>query len=106
QLIVNFARIYALKHNVSETNTMNRLYQLNRSGELTDSSFREMEEVYDYLMRTRFRHQVEAIKNNTKPDNDINPKELTELEQHMLKYIFSQINNFQKKLSFDFTGSA
>jgi len=106
QLIVNFARIYALKHNISETNTMKRLYQLNRSGELTDSSFREMEEVYDYLMRTRFRHQVEAIKNNTKPDNDINPKELTELEQHMLKYIFSQINNFQKKLSFDFTGSA
>lgn len=105
-LIVNFARIYALKNNISETNTLNRLYQLNRSGELTDSSFREMEEVYDYLMRTRFRHQVKAIKNNTKPDNDINPKELTELEQHMLKYIFSQINNFQKKLSFDFTGSA
>jgi len=105
-LIVNFARIYALKYNLSETNTLNRLYQLNKVGELTDSSFREMDEVYDYLMRTRFRHQVEAIKNNAKPDNNINPKELTELEQHMLKYIFSQINNFQKKLSFDFTGSA
>ncbi len=105
-LVVNFARIYTLKKNIVETNTLNRLYQLNREGELTDSSFREMEEVYDYLMRTRFKHQVEAIKNNTKPDNDINPKELTELEQHMLKYVFSQISNFQKKLSFDFTGSA
>lgn len=106
QLIVNFARIYSLKHNISETNTLKRLYQLNKVGELADSSFREMDEVYDYLMRTRFRHQVEAIKGGNKPDNNINPKELTEIEQHMLKYIFSQISNFQKKISFDFTGSA
>ena len=32
--------------------------------------------------------------------------ELSDAEVHMLKYIFSQINNFKKKLSFDFTGTA
>lgn len=105
-LMVNFIRVYSLQNNVMETNTVSRLHQLNKSGVITDSLDREMEEVYDFLMRTRFRHQVEAIKNDMKPDNNINPKELTEAELHMLKYIFSQINNFQKKLSFDFTGTA
>ncbi len=104
--MINFIRVYSLQNNIMETNTMSRLHHLNKSGIITDSLFREMEEVYDFLMRTRFRHQVEAIKNNMNPDNDINPKELTEADLHMLKYIFSQINNFQKKLSFDFTGTA
>ncbi len=105
-LMVNFIRVYSLQNNVVETNTLNRLYQLNKSGVINDPLAREMEEVYDFLMRTRFRHQVEAIKKDLEPDNNINPKELTDAELHMLKYIFSQINNFQKKLSYDFTGSA
>lgn len=106
QLLVNFCRIYSLKYNISETNTLNRLYHLLKANVITDSTYREFIEVYDYLMKCRFRHQVESIRNNSKPDNNIDPVELTELEIHMLKYIFSQINNFQKKLSFDFTGSA
>jgi PAS domain S-box-containing protein len=105
-LLVNFARIYSLKHNVSETNTLNRLYHLLKANVITDSTYREMVEVYDYLMKSRFRHQVKSIRMNLKPDNNIDPRELTEVEHHMLKYIFSQINNFQKKLSFDFTGNA
>ena len=105
-LMVNFIRVYSLQNNIMETNTISRLHMLNKSGIITDSLYREMEEVYDFLMRTRFRHQVKAIKNDMKPDNNIDPRELTEAELHMLKYIFSQINNFQKKLSFDFTGTA
>ncbi len=106
QLIVNFSRIYSIQQGITDTNTLNRIYKLNKSGVITDSLYRELDEAYDYLMRTRFKHQLEAIEINNSPDNNINPKELTELEQHMLKYIFSQINNFQKKLSYDFTGSA
>lgn len=105
-LLVNFARIYSLKHNISETNTLNRLYHLLKADVITDSTYREMADIYDYLMKSRFKHQVESIRMNLKPDNNINPGKLTEVEHHMLKYIFSQINNFQKKLSFDFTGNA
>ncbi len=45
-----------------------------------------------------------AIEENGKPDNYINPKKLSRIEQTTLKEIFKRIEKFQAKLSFDFTG--
>jgi PAS domain S-box-containing protein len=104
--IVNFARLYALKNNIEETNTQDRLYRLFVRDILNKSSYEEIVKVYDYLMQMRFKHQANALNENRKPDNFINPKNLTEIEHTLLKNTFSQINNFQKRLSYDFTGSA
>ncbi|MCP4221140.1 MAG: PAS domain S-box protein [bacterium] len=103
--IVNFARIYALKNNIRETNTQVRLYKLFCANVLEKSGYEEIVQVYDYLMRMRFRHQAVALGENKKPDNLINPKMLTDIEYSWLKNTFSQINYFQKKLSYDFTGA-
>ena len=40
---------------------------------------------------------------HSEPDNYINPKHLSRIEQTMLKEIFKRIENFQAKLNFDFT---
>jgi len=104
--IINFARLYALRYNVEETNTQERLYRLFVGDVLTKASYEEMVKVYDYLMQMRFRHQALALNENRKPDNFINPKLLTDIEHTLLKNMFSQINNFQKRLSYDFTGTA
>jgi CBS domain-containing protein len=40
------------------------------------------------------------------PDNYINPKTLSRIEQTMLREIFKSIERFQAKLSFDFIGVA
>lgn len=104
--IVNFARIYALKYNIEETNTQERLHRLYSQGILTRSSYEEIIKVYDYLMQIRFSHQAQALNENRKPDNLVNPKTLTDIEQSLLKNTFSQVGNFQKKLSYDFTGTA
>ena len=104
--IIDFARIYALRHNISERNTLLRLEKLFEENVMTRASCDEITECYNYLMMLRFQHQVRDLKDNKKPDNYINPKKLTQIEQHMLKKIFSQIASFQKKLSYDFTGIA
>ncbi|MCU0290345.1 MAG: DUF294 nucleotidyltransferase-like domain-containing protein [Acidobacteria bacterium] len=104
--IVNFARLYTLKNNIEETNTQDRLYRLFTKNILTRSSYEEMVKVYDYLMQMRFKHQALALNENRKPGNFINPKQLTDIENMLLKNTFSQINNFQKRLSYDFTGTA
>jgi len=104
--LVNFARLYALKYNIRETNTQERLYRLFTGNILNKSNYQEMVKVYDYLMQIRFKHQALAIEENRQPDNSINPKLLTDIEQKLLKNTFSQINNFQKRLSYDFTGTA
>jgi len=104
--IVDFARIYALKNNLDETNTLERLHHLLNLKVLNKTSHDEICQSYNYLMQLRFKHQVMAINNNLPPDNNVNPKKISNLEQTMLKKTFSQISDFQSRLKFDFTGSA
>ncbi|MCK5077114.1 MAG: CBS domain-containing protein [Calditrichia bacterium] len=104
--IVDFARIYSLKNQLDETNTLGRLHQLLTINVLNKTSHDEIIQSYNYLMQLRFKHQVMAINNNQPPDNNINPKKITHLEQTMLKKTFSQISDFQSRLKFDFTGTA
>jgi CBS domain-containing protein len=57
-------------------------------------------------MQLRFGRQVEAvIEKNSKPDNYINPKKLTDIEQTTLKQIFKHVEKFQAKMKFDFIGA-
>ena len=103
--IVDFARIYALNHGVRATNTLERLRGLHERGVLTLLNYQEMVQAYHYLMQIRLQVQAAATAaGSTKPDNYVTPKNLTSIEQKLLKEIFSQIKNFQAKLSYDFTG--
>jgi CBS domain-containing protein len=105
QPIVDFARIYALKNKIHETNTLGRLNQLHIQKVLAKEEYNELETAYSYLMQLRFVGQVQAvIDEKAEPNNYINPKKLSRIEQKMLKEIFTRIEKFQAKLSFDFTG--
>jgi CBS domain-containing protein len=103
--IVDFARIYALKNGIEETNTQERLYQLYLKKILTWQDYNEIDQAYSFMMQLRFVRQVgSVIDEKSKPDNYINPKKLSRMEQTMLKEIFKKIENIQAKLSFEFTG--
>ncbi|MBR9981558.1 MAG: cyclic nucleotide-binding domain-containing protein, partial [Desulfatitalea sp.] len=104
--IVDIARIYALKHRVEATNTMERLGQLQQIGVFTEETVNELELAYGFLMQMRFSRQVTAmVTDNEPPDNYINPKQLPPVERTMLKEIFKRIEKYQARLSFDFTGA-
>lgn len=105
--IVDFARVFSLEAKIEETNTLERLNQLYMRKVLNRQEFEEIEKAYSFLMQLRFIRQVAAvIEDNTKPDNYINPKKLTTIEQTMLKEIFKRIERFQAKLNFEFIGIA
>ncbi|MCF8050464.1 MAG: DUF294 nucleotidyltransferase-like domain-containing protein [Desulfobacterales bacterium] len=105
QPIVDFARIYALNQRLEQTNTQERLHQLQLKKVLTWQDYNELDQGYSFLMQLRFVRQVAAVLEEGKtPDNYINPKKLSRLEQTMLKEIFKRIEKFQTKLGFDFTG--
>jgi PAS domain S-box-containing protein len=100
--IVNFARLYALKHHLEETNTFDRLEQLHALGVLQEDSFRGLFQAYGHLMRLRYRHQVDAIKAGEPADNSIDPRSLSEIDMGVLKNTLSRITVIQKKVSFEF----
>ncbi|TVQ41050.1 MAG: CBS domain-containing protein [Spirochaetaceae bacterium] len=104
--IVNFARLYTLKHQLEDTNTFDRLGQLHGIEVLQEESYRAIYQAYEHLMQLRYRHQVEMIRSDRLPDNSIDPRSLTQIETGTLKNTFSQISLIQKKVSHDFHTSA
>ncbi|NUM33165.1 MAG: cache domain-containing protein [Candidatus Brocadiae bacterium] len=104
--IVDYARIYSLKHGIHATNTLERLELLKQKGILSEQNFQEISIAYQALMEIRLRHQSIAIKKNYVPDNFIDPNKLTSIEQKTIKEAFIRIKDFQLGLSYDFTGMA
>ena len=104
--IVDFARICALHNKIEETNTLDRLGYLRRKEVLQQKEYEELEKAYSFMLQLRFVRQITAIVDEkSKPDNYINPKNLTRIEQKMLKEIFVRVGQFQSKLEFDFMGT-
>jgi len=105
--IVDFARIYALKNKIEETNTFERIRQLYIKKILSRQEYKELERAYSFLLQQRFVRQITAIiDEKAEPDNYIKPKTLTHIEQKMLKEIFVRTEKFQSKLNFEFIGIA
>lgn len=105
--IVDFARIYALHNSIKETNTQERLYQLYLKKQLSSKEYNEIEQTFTFIMQIRFLHQLNAIINeDMKPDNYINPKNLSTIQQKTLKEVFKSIAKMQTKISFEFTGES
>ncbi len=103
--IVDFARIHALQHGLTETNTLERLHRLFLDKAIRPDIYHELEQAYSFLMQQRFARQVQAVINEkTEPDNYINPQKLTRIEQTMLKEIFARIDTLQKEISFGLPG--
>ncbi|NTW35626.1 MAG: cyclic nucleotide-binding domain-containing protein [Syntrophobacteraceae bacterium] len=97
--VVDFARIFALKHRIAETNTQERLHQLYLTKKIQWETFNEIDHAYGFLMQLRFLRQIHAVViDKTKPDNYINPKKLTRIEQTMLKEVFARIANLQNEM--------
>ncbi|GEM_PF-64826 len=104
--IIDIIRIYSLKYRIAETNTPERMLQLYQQKKLTWDTYTELEHAYRFLMQLRFSCQVNAVLiEKTGPNNYINPKKLTRIEQSTLKEIFFRIDRMQKHISFEFTGS-
>lgn len=104
-LITDFARIYALRHEFTVSNTSARLIEMKQKELLSNESFSEIEQMFEFLMSARLEHQALAASAGRSIDNYIEPALLTHFERSSLKEILAQIKNYQVRLSYDFTGS-
>nr|WP_320015010.1 DUF294 nucleotidyltransferase-like domain-containing protein [uncultured Desulfobacter sp.] len=102
-LVVDFARIYALQSKISATNTMERLELLYKKKVISETDYNEISHSYSYMMNLRFTNQIHAIINEGgEPNNNINPKKLSKIEQQTLKEIFKKTEKTRAKLQLDF----
>lgn len=97
--VIGFARIHALKHGVTETNTLGRIRALEKKGNLTARDRKELMAAYDFLMQLRFRNQASQIAAGSPPSNILIVSKLTEIEVSVIKKVFSVISRFQSRLA-------
>ncbi len=102
--IVSFARLYALRLEMDDTHTIDRLNALVEQNVLQESSGAEIVSAYDLLMRLRLQHQAAMVTTDQVADNVINYRGLGQPEQTLLNQSFAQIAAVQKRISYDFLG--
>jgi len=102
--MVSFARLYALRHQINQTHTLERIEALTERGVILPSSRDEIVASYDFLMQLRLQNQIAAIQAGRAPTNLIHPGKLGYIQQELLKQAFAQIAAVQKKVSYDFLG--
>ena len=104
--IVDLVRMYALKYRIFATNTGERLEALKVLGVFTEREAQELLQSYYYLMGVRLKKQAaQLISDKVTPDNYLDPKTLTNVEQVTLKEIFKVIADFQLRIKVGFTKS-
>jgi CBS domain-containing protein len=102
--MVSFARLYALRHQIDQTHTLDRIDALTERNLIPSSSRDEITAAYDFLMQLRLQTQIAAIQAGRPPLNIIHPGKLGYIQQELLKQAFAQISAVQKKVSYDFLG--
>ncbi len=99
--IVHGVRSLALEYKLVQTNTIERIKELNNRG-LFDKEFAtELMEAFDTLLSIRLHYQLKQA-NPLESNNYINPKKLEKIERDLLKESFKVVNTFKKFLSFHF----
>jgi PAS domain S-box-containing protein len=102
--MVSFARLYALRHQINQTHTLERIEALCERNIILPSSRDEIVAAYDFLMQLRLQNQIASIQAGRLPHNAIHPGKLGYIQQELLKQAFAQIAAVQKKVSYDFLG--
>ena len=100
--VIMFARIWALNNNIRHKGTLNRIYALKRIGILSQNTCEEVIFHYNYLMHLRLKQQLDEITNKLEITNFVHLKKMTEMEQMILKKIFSQMSSYEEKISATF----
>jgi len=99
---VNFARLWALRHGIRETNTMERIEILGKNGFVPKELYMETRDAYEFQMQLRLVNQLRLMEANQEPDNYIDPADLSQVEKQTLKEAFSVIGRLQEYVKSEF----
>jgi PAS domain S-box-containing protein len=102
--IATFARVFALRHGLAESGTVERLRRLVSLEALPAATADDVVAAFDHMMRLRLRHQVAQSQAGRAPDNVIPLSLLTATELTLLKQGFASIEAIQSRTRFELLG--
>ncbi|MGV6805751.1 MAG: DUF294 nucleotidyltransferase-like domain-containing protein [Ruegeria sp.] len=96
--VVDLARVYSLQGKLTQVNTRARLEAAAASGVLSSAGASDLLDAYDLIAETRLNHQVQQIRNGSKPDNYLAPSDLSDFERSHLRDAFVVIKTMQSAI--------
>ncbi len=93
--VVDLGRVYALQGKLTKVNTRARLEEAIAAQVLSKSGGGDLLDAYDLIATTRLEHQAEQIKSGGKPDNYLNPSDLSDFERSHLRDAFVVVKTMQ-----------
>ena len=93
--LVDVVRFFALERGVKETSTLGRIYALKERHPIVKEDADGIQHALEFIMLLRIQHQYEQIKAGKKPDNFINPHNLSNLEKKTIREAFHLISKMQ-----------
>ncbi|MDQ4140551.1 MAG: DUF294 nucleotidyltransferase-like domain-containing protein [Bacteroidota bacterium] len=104
--IVDLVRVYALQNRIYVTNTGERLAALKEKGIFSEKQYLELIQSYYYLMSVRLKKQANQImRDKAEPENYMDVRSLTKIEQVTIIEIFKTIKDFQAGIKLKFTNN-
>jgi len=100
--IVAHARLYALRHGLQQTNTLERLNALEEAGAIVASSRDDTVAAYELLTRLRLEHQAALLDSGHPPGNVVDYRRLRPPDQALLNQAFAQIAALQQRIGHEF----
>ena len=98
--LVHGVRTLSLEYEIKQTNTIERIKELNNANVIDKNFATELIESFDTLNAIRLTAMLEA--KSVEESNYINPKNLEKIQRDLLKDSFKIINKFKKFMSFHF----
>ncbi|MGL4576052.1 MAG: putative nucleotidyltransferase substrate binding domain-containing protein, partial [Burkholderiaceae bacterium] len=99
--LVDGARILAYAHGITDTNTAQRLAQLNEHG-FVQEELDSWIEAFHFLQLMRLRAQIERLPGDAGNPNRVDPQKLSTLDRRILKEAFRQSRKMQQRLALDY----
>lgn len=98
--LVHGVRVLSLQYQITETNTIERIKELNNKGVIDKKFATELMESFDTLSAIRLKAMLES--KDLEESNFVNPTKLEKNQRDLLKDSFKIINKFKKFMKFHF----
>lgn len=99
---VDGARLLALAHGLSETNTLARLRAVARTGAVRTDEAEAWCDAYGFMQLLRMRQHQRQEHTAQGLDNHVDPDSLNELDRRILKEAFRQARKLQARIALDY----
>jgi CBS domain-containing protein len=97
-LVTDTIRLHALAHGLSAVNTEERLQALAQAKHMTLGDSRNLGDALRLMQQLRIQHQVKQVSEGAKPDNFLNPGDLSRLSREQLRDAFTILSDSQAAL--------